>query len=119
MTTVDIKMDEIDPSQHMTKPSLPSDARGASRLAIDLTLLVTEIVETMHHSIARVPGPLGRPTFEPTRGVTSFAELPDAAKRYVARLEEISGVPAAIISTGSERDHTIIRDDSVAAAWFK
>jgi adenylosuccinate synthase len=45
----------------------------------------------------------------PTRGVRRFADLPDAARRYVARLEEVSGVPAAIISTGSERDDTIIR----------
>ena len=56
----------------MTKPSLPSDARGASRLAIDLTLLVTQVVETMHHNIVRRPGPLGRATFEPTNGLTGF-----------------------------------------------
>ena len=47
---------------------------------------------------------------QPTKGITDFAELPENAKRYIARLEEISGVPAAIISTGSDRDHTIIRD---------
>jgi adenylosuccinate synthase len=46
----------------------------------------------------------------PTRGVTKFDDLPAEAKRYVARLEETSGVPAAIISTGSERDDTILRD---------
>jgi adenylosuccinate synthase len=55
----------------------------------------------------------------PTRGVTRFADLPLEAQRYIRRLEETSGVAAAIISTGSERDHTIIRDDSVAAAWFQ
>ena len=47
----------------------------------------------------------------PTRGVQRFADLPPEARRYIARLEEVSGVRAAIISTGSERDHTIIRDD--------
>ena len=47
----------------------------------------------------------------PTKGVRRFDALPDAARRYIARLEEVSGVPAAIISTGSERDETIIRDD--------
>ncbi len=47
----------------------------------------------------------------PTRGVRRFADLPVNARRYVARLEEISGVPAAIISTGSERDDTILRED--------
>jgi adenylosuccinate synthase len=50
----------------------------------------------------------------PTRGLRRFADLPDAARRYVARLEEVSGVPVAIISTGSERDHTIVRSDVVA-----
>jgi adenylosuccinate synthase len=49
----------------------------------------------------------------PTRGVRRFAELPEAARKYVARLEEVSGVPVAIISTGSERDDTIIRKDIV------
>jgi adenylosuccinate synthase len=48
---------------------------------------------------------------EPTRGVTRYEDLPEGARRYVAKLEETSGVPAAIISTGSERDHTIIRAD--------
>jgi adenylosuccinate synthase len=50
----------------------------------------------------------------PTRGLRAFVDLPEAARRYVARLEEVSGVPAAIISTGSERDHTILREDLIA-----
>ena len=48
----------------------------------------------------------------PTRGITEYDALPDKAKRYIARLEEISGVPASIISTGSAREHTIIRKDT-------
>ena len=47
----------------------------------------------------------------PTRAVRRFADLPENARRYIARLEEVSGVRAAIISTGSERNDTIIRDD--------
>ncbi|MGB7219454.1 MAG: adenylosuccinate synthase [Vicinamibacterales bacterium] len=50
----------------------------------------------------------------PTRGVRRFEELPEAAQRYIARLEAVSGVPAAIVSTGSERHDTIIRDDVMA-----
>ncbi len=46
----------------------------------------------------------------PTKGVRRFEDLPDNAARYVARLEEITGVPAAIVSTGSERNDTIIRE---------
>ncbi len=49
----------------------------------------------------------------PTRGVTQFADLPAEARQYIRRLEEVSGAPAAIISTGSDRDHTILRDDSI------
>ena len=48
---------------------------------------------------------------KPTKGLRRFSDLPEAARRYVARLEEVSGVPAAIISTGSERDDTIVRED--------
>ena len=54
----------------------------------------------------------------PTAGVTTFEKLPKEARAYVARLEEITGVPAAVVSTGSARESTIIRDDSIAAQWF-
>ena len=40
------------------------------------------------------------------------------ARAYIARIEEITGVPAAVLSTGSAREDTIIRDGSVAAGWF-
>ena len=54
----------------------------------------------------------------PAAGARRYADLPIEAQRYVARLEEITGVPAAIISTGSAREDTIMREDSVAADWF-
>jgi adenylosuccinate synthase len=54
---------------------------------------------------------------EPTRGARAFDDLPLAARRYVARLEEVSGVPIAIVSTGSDRDETIIRTGSAAESW--
>ena len=47
----------------------------------------------------------------PTRAVRRYSDLPENARQYIARLEEVSGVRAAIISTGSERDDTIFRDD--------
>ncbi len=46
-----------------------------------------------------------------TRGVRRYEDLPDAARKYIARLEEVSGVRMAIVSTGSERDDTILRRD--------
>ena len=54
-----------------------------------------------------------------TRGVRDFGLLPAAAQRYVRALEDASGVPAAIISTGSDRDDTIVREDSVVSEWFR
>jgi pimeloyl-ACP methyl ester carboxylesterase len=50
----------------------PADVRGYSRLAIDATIGLTRLVETMHHNIARTPGPLGKYTQEPTRGITGL-----------------------------------------------
>ena len=47
----------------------------------------------------------------PTAGVRRFDQLPAEARKYIARLEEVSGVRAAIVSTGSERDDTIVRDE--------
>jgi adenylosuccinate synthase len=47
----------------------------------------------------------------PTRGITDYDHLPAEARAYIRRIEETSGVPAAIISTGSERDHTILREE--------
>jgi adenylosuccinate synthase len=55
---------------------------------------------------------------QPTRSARRHADLPREAQHYVARLEEITGVPASVISTGSAREDTIVRDDSVAAGWF-
>jgi adenylosuccinate synthase len=55
---------------------------------------------------------------DPTRGARSFDELPREARRYVARLEEVSGVSIAIVSTGSDREETIIRTGSVAEEWI-
>jgi adenylosuccinate synthase len=64
-----------------------------------------------------------RPVYEsmpgwdaPTAGVRRFDQLPDAARRYVARLEEVSGVRSAMISTGSDRDDTVVRDEILAIA---
>ena len=49
-----------------------SDLRGYSRLAVDAVLGLTNVVESMHHNIARAPGPFGRFTQEPTRGITGL-----------------------------------------------
>ena len=52
----------------------------------------------------------------PTQGRRSYDELPREARAYVARLEEITGVPAAIVSTGSGREETILREGVLSPA---
>jgi adenylosuccinate synthase len=54
----------------------------------------------------------------PSSGVTRYEDLPREAQKYVAYLEEVTGVPVSIISTGSGRSDTIIREKSAAAEWF-
>ena len=46
---------------------------------------------------------------ESTVGVTSHDELPRNAQDYLARIEELSGVPIDIISTGPDREQTIVK----------
>ena len=45
---------------------------------------------------------------ESTVGVKTFDGLPKAAQSYLMRLEALVGAPVAIISTGPERDETIV-----------
>lgn len=46
---------------------------------------------------------------ESTVGATSFDELPANAQSYLARIEELAGVPIDIVSTGPDREQTIIK----------
>jgi len=49
-----------------------ADLRGYSRLAVDATIGLANLVETMHHNILRTPGILGESTQQPTSGITGF-----------------------------------------------
>ncbi|KLV04872.1 adenylosuccinate synthase [Photobacterium ganghwense] len=68
-----------------------------SPMAADAYENVTPIYETM-------PG-----WTESTFGVKTLDELPQTALNYIARLEELTGVPVDIISTGPDRNETIIK----------
>ena len=46
---------------------------------------------------------------ESTVGVTDYAKLPKKARQYLERMEELAGVPIDIISTGPDREQTIIK----------
>ncbi|MDW6091704.1 adenylosuccinate synthase [Vibrio rhizosphaerae] len=68
-----------------------------SPMAADAYDYVTPIYETM-------PG-----WSESTFGVKKLEDLPQAALNYVQRIEELTGVPVDIISTGPDRNETIIK----------
>lgn len=46
-----------------------------------------------------------------TYGIREYDKLPENAKKYIARLEELLGVKIGMISTSPEREDTIVRYD--------
>jgi adenylosuccinate synthase len=52
---------------------------------------------------------------ETTVGITDYDQLPKNARVYLQKIEELSGIPIDIISTGADREQTIILRDPFAA----
>jgi adenylosuccinate synthase len=46
---------------------------------------------------------------ESTIGLTQFEQLPGNARRYLERVQEVVGVPIDIISTGADRNQTVVK----------
>ncbi len=70
------------------------------RLCVDYTHADTESPDPVYETM---PG-----WGDSTARVGSFRELPREARDYLARMEEVCGIPVDIISTGPERDETIM-----------
>ena len=49
-----------------------------------------------------------------TAGITEYAQLPEAARAYIARIEELVGVKVTILSTGPDRNETIVLESPFA-----
>ncbi len=47
---------------------------------------------------------------ESTAGIERYEELPAAARAYIEKIEELVGVGVAMVSTGPDRRHTIVRE---------
>ena len=60
-------------------------------------------VEPVYETIEGWPGS--------TAGARSWADLPAAAVKYIRRIEELTQVPVALVSTSPERDDTILVRD--------
>lgn len=65
--------------------------------------LGADLYEACEAVIEEMPGWEGA-----TAGVTEYAQLPENAKAYIARIEELVGVKVTILSTGAERNETIV-----------
>ncbi len=59
--------------------------------------------------------PAGR---RPPSGVRDWAALPENARCYLERLAELVGTEIGLVSTGPDREQTIIRGRSALASWF-
>ena len=70
---------------------------------IDLLPVGADEVEGCKPIYETVPG-----WTDNTFGVKTWEGLPKAAQHYLKRLETLCGVPIAIVSTGPERDETIV-----------
>jgi len=54
----------------------------------------------------------------PTSAARDWKDLPEAAHRYIERLSELARVEVGLVSTGPDREQTIIRGPSALASWF-
>ena len=53
-----------------------------------------------------------------TQGLREYGELPTKAREYLERLSELIGVGFGVVSTGPERDETILMSDSPLTRWY-
>jgi adenylosuccinate synthase len=51
---------------------------------------------------------------ESSAGITRYEQLPQNAQKYLERLQTLVGVPINIVSTGPDREHTIIKKNPFA-----
>jgi adenylosuccinate synthase len=78
--------------------------RGAEVSEMPATYRALEEIEPVYENL---PG-----WFTSTRGITRFDDLPDRARAYLRFLEDQTGVEIGGVSTGPERNETIIRSGS-------
>jgi adenylosuccinate synthase len=75
----------------------------AAGMRLDLLPSGAEAVAECKPVYEEVPG-----WDQSTFGVKRFDDLPQNARAYLRRIEQLAGVPIAMVSTGPERDETIL-----------
>jgi adenylosuccinate synthase len=74
----------------------------------------TSVLEACEPVYERLPG-----WKTSTVGVRDWAMLPENARRYVERLAELVGAEIGLVSTGPDREQTVVRGRSTLASWFE
>ena len=103
-----LAMTKLDVLDHLDELRICTGYRCAGRILTDPPATIAELAscEPVYET---VPGWAGSGR---AAGARDERDLPAAARAYLERLETLSGVPVAIISTGSDRGDTIVRRDS-------
>ena len=91
-----------------------SDLRGFHRLASEATVGLTDLVEAMHHTIARAPGVLGKSPKGRTSGITGlvYKSVRGVTRLVGGGVDALLGVAASLIA---ERPSSQQREAVVAA----
>ena len=77
-----------------------SDLRGFQRLANDATVGLTDVVEAMHHTVARTPGVLGNSPEGRTKGITGlvYRSVRGVTRAVGVGLDALLGLLAPLIA---------------------
>ena len=95
VTKLDV-LDGIDEIRVCVGYRSPAGITSAAPMGAEAMAEVEPVYETL-------PG-----WYEPTFGITDYAQLPANARRYLERIAELTESPVDIISTGPERAQTIV-----------
>ncbi len=98
LTKLDV-LDELDEVKICVGYRKNGEEISSSPMAADDYVGIEPVYETM-------PG-----WKQSTFGIKKLEDLPQAARNYINRLVEVTGVPVDIISTGPDRDETIVMRD--------
>ncbi len=91
-----------------------SDLRGFQRLANDATVGLTDLVESLHHTVLRTPGILGQPPVGRTSGITGlvYKSVRGVTRLVGGGIDALLGALAPLIA---ERPSTLEREAVIAA----
>ena len=83
--------------------SRSASATGSAGAAIDILPLDADDIAACEPIYESFPG-----WTEKTVGLTQWDQLPPNARRYLERVQALIGAPIDMVSTGPDRDHTIL-----------